>query len=970
MGAKSTKRIFIAIAVVLSLLVLVPFAILFYLRTDSGSRQLLAIAKDKLKSDYGIDLHYKEGSIDLFRGFRFANLSIKGTREENRIDVSVATIALDYDFSLLAKSFTIKRFVVEDAFVKAKVIARSAAEAEPSASAVGFENFEHLLLDPPGSVFVEEVRFKNVDLDVELIGPGGRRTQVRTNDLSVRLDSEVRAKAISLASEFSFAKGSSVSLSEPGLTFEFDFATQGKLGFGLRQESGVWTYEIPASEWMFESQQLRLKTADSEMTLSKLLSSSHVQLLAQTSRLLKPEANALKSAKMKSETRIGRSTLSAGPRVVNVGDQKITVDSDLKERMLIHVAHFAKDLEVKPEVLRAFAVKNVIDLEVPRSLDSALIDLKTQVIDREILASKVEAKFNPTTEVLSGNGTCQVHLHPSLAEILRPAAALKKTGDIITQAAFTFTRQKSGDVEASIQTGIKDQKLPEVPGPVTANFDGVMKYSPSQSSVELEAKIDVVNRTYGTWRIAPQIAVKLPAGSSALSSNGQIEVLEVEPHQMKELPAHFKSPLQVIYKVDLSSGRNSADLQIKIKKIEAHGYASISDTLVTIAAASPDFAKAQSADVDVSVEQVGVKLDEKWLKLVPQIQTWTANVEGSLRNGRDLSIQKLDVEVEKLLSVKADATGDLATKALQSKVRVDLRYPEKLPALAGQNVKGQIEIPFDLSVARGKDISLDGNLVFKDLALSQGEIRLSGINGRMPFSERLVWLGDGFEFSELITQNPFERVDFERVRPLLQSSAPLKVAKISWEDREYGPLVGYFALKQNMALAHQFDLDFGKGRVYGELFVDALPSNLQVGSLSRVTSLDLTEVLPSRFLKRLPVAERKISARSGFVVNLNKSTMDGRIDVTEIGSAQLLALINVLDPNYEDEKFNKLRTALQLGAPTSVGLSFNEGFMNMDVGLSILGINQNQSLRGIPISSLLAKGTKEIVEQSQKGPLK
>jgi hypothetical protein len=128
-----------------------------------------------------------------------------------------------------------------------------------------------------------------------------------------------------------------------------------------------------------------------------------------------------------------------------------------------------------------------------------------------------------------------------------------------------------------------------------------------------------------------------------------------------------------------------------------------------------------------------------------------------------------------------------------------------------------------------------------------------------------------------------------------------------------------------MLAAHQFDLDLASGRLSGELFLDVHPGTFEFGMLSRLTALDLAEALPERFLARMPAGEKRLSGRSGFVVDLNRSSIDGRVNLTEVGGPQLTALVNLLDPAYEDEKMNKVRTLLTYGYPTAVGLAFADG---------------------------------------------
>jgi hypothetical protein len=120
----------------------------------------------------------------------------------------------------------------------------------------------------------------------------------------------------------------------------------------------------------------------------------------------------------------------------------------------------------------------------------------------------------------------------------------------------------------------------------------------------------------------------------------------------------------------------------------------------------------------------------------------------------------------------------------------------------------------------------------------------------------------------------------------------------------------------------------------------------------------------------MPVGDKNVSMRSGFVLGLNHATIDGRVDITEIGGPQLVAMINVLDPNYEDEKMNKVRGLLDIGYPTSVGLKFAEGYMDMDIGLDILGLKQMENIHEIPIASMVSTATSGIVKETQKGPLR
>lgn len=281
-----------------------------------------------------------------------------------------------------------------------------------------------------------------------------------------------------------------------------------------------------------------------------------------------------------------------------------------------------------------------------------------------------------------------------------------------------------------------------------------------------------------------------------------------------------------------------------------------------------------------------------------------------------------------------------------------------------------MEFPWVLTILRGKEINFEGFAGLSDISWSKEGQWASGVSGRIPVSEKLLLDGVKIKFARLITQNPFERVDYERLRPLIQGAEQVRVEKMGIDEKTYGPFIGFFSMRQNMIFAHQFDLSLGgRGLVNGEMYFDVNPDNLQMGILSRLTNIDLVEVLPKKFLVKVPKGDKNMSGRSGIVVNLNKGSVDGRIDITEIGASQLLTLINVLDPKYEDDRMNKTRSALGLGYPTFVQMSFDNGYMNLGMELAVLGLRQRIDVREIPISTMVSAATSDFVKKTQEGRL-
>ena len=55
----------------------------------------------------------------------------------------------------------------------------------------------------------------------------------------------------------------------------------------------------------------------------------------------------------------------------------------------------------------------------------------------------------------------------------------------------------------------------------------------------------------------------------------------------------------------------------------------------------------------------------------------------------------------------------------------------------------------------------------------------------------------------------------------------------------------------------------------------------------------------------------------------------GKINITKIGSQQLLNLLAIVDSKHENEKINKLRSMLSVTAPTYVDIDLNSGLMDL-----------------------------------------
>jgi hypothetical protein len=424
----------------------------------------------------------------------------------------------------------------------------------------------------------------------------------------------------------------------------------------------------------------------------------------------------------------------------------------------------------------------------------------------------------------------------------------------------------------------------------------------------------------------------------------------------------FPEPVTFNHAVNLAGGAAGFNVRANIAKIIVLPDLSISSTEVSATFNSSRLAEFAEGVFSLDLSQ------QKIQKGNQEFKGGNAHLVAKLQGGQ-VVVDNFTADFDQsAVRLTGEASARLASSEFLARGKLSAQIPDTFPKLNGQTFRGKLEIPWTVAIRPGPEITVDCDIKVHNLAWTKGDYNVAGISGHVPISERLHWDGHHLHFSELINRNAFERVDFDRLRPLIHDSGFLRIEHLGVLEKNYGPMSGMFSVRQNMILAHQFDLKMGRtGLLDGEMYGDINPNNLSVGILSRLTRLDLSDILPKKYLIKMPVGDQLLSGRTGVVINLNRSSVDGRIDITQIGGSQLVTLLNALDPKFENEKMNKTRTALNFGAPTFVQMSFEQGFMDIGMELAVLGISQRYDVRSIPLSSMVAGAGQEIIKKTPEG---
>lgn len=312
--------------------------------------------------------------------------------------------------------------------------------------------------------------------------------------------------------------------------------------------------------------------------------------------------------------------------------------------------------------------------------------------------------------------------------------------------------------------------------------------------------------------------------------------------------------------------------------------------------------------------------------------------------------------------------GELQLDGQAADLRGDLRLSpraglaDQLLALEGS---GELRLPWSLISQDQQLFSLQAQLVFDQLHLQLGDWALDDLHGHLQLDQELRLLPDQrLAFAYLLTPEPFQRVDFQQVEPFLGQRPQVRFTQLrSPHLPPIGPLQARLPIQQNLLRLQDFSLGLLGGQMAGHFYLDTRPGAWRIGLLSRIAQVDLRPLLPNTQLS----GQAPISARTAIELDLAQRLLEGRIDVTDITRTQLLQLLELIDPDYQEDQINSARSALRLAHPQRVTLAMRYGLLDMDLQLSLF--NEPLRLRGLPLTGLIERFAEEALMLPDQLPL-
>lgn len=277
---------------------------------------------------------------------------------------------------------------------------------------------------------------------------------------------------------------------------------------------------------------------------------------------------------------------------------------------------------------------------------------------------------------------------------------------------------------------------------------------------------------------------------------------------------------------------------------------------------------------------------------------------------------------------------------------------------------GKLNFPWQLLVEEGKHLAFSGEPSFTNFNLSTPEVELTNLNAQLKLNEELsLGANNKLRFRYLLTPEAFERVDFSQIEPFLNPTGNFSFSQLTVKEEganlvSLGPLEAKLALEQNLVELPYFSLVALDGNLAGQFYFDLNPQGWRLGLLSRITQLDLRQLLANSANtktsnKNNSSKHAPVSARTAVEFDFNQRLLTGRIDITDINRPQLLQLLELVDPEYTDPQINQVRTALRFAHPQWLSVQMQNGLMNLDFGLSLF--SQPLRAHGLPLSPIIER---------------
>lgn len=329
------------------------------------------------------------------------------------------------------------------------------------------------------------------------------------------------------------------------------------------------------------------------------------------------------------------------------------------------------------------------------------------------------------------------------------------------------------------------------------------------------------------------------------------------------------------------------------------------------------------------------------------------------RDGRNV-LRLADLRLENAAGgTKLSMRGDLDLGETERRLSLQTSLRQDLAQLSRRRELfiGRGDAMLELAIA-SPDLRLFRNratlrLERAAMKLPSRKIELTGVDGEVPIATDLVLSPKGVELLRTIQINPYAMLRFTDQHPLLQKPSFLSIERVETPLASIAPLAANIQVEQNLLSVSQLELGLRSGTVTGNGIFEFDRRNSRLHADVRASGVQSSH-------------GERFDGNAALVVGLGDRSIEGRADILRIGARHLHDLLDVQDPGRADPALNRIRSALGLGYPERVKLSFRHGFVN--AGVSFGGLARFLKLgdvRGIPIGPLMDRVVSSLNEEQQ-----
>ncbi|MFW7379183.1 MAG: hypothetical protein ACOH5I_10280 [Oligoflexus sp.] len=587
---------------------------------------------------------------------------------------------------------------------------------------------------------------------------------------------------------------------------------------------------------------------------------------------------------------------------------------DLKLASKLEQGDLTSKLKLQAKALRHELLQKAVDLEQVLQLDARLleplaadIDAQTRLNGEQLL--KLRAKLKDQPQNLHADYQLVANIGPKQSGLMEAMQILNQLGDI----AVNLQQDIAVQHDASSIT----------------HLDFASYHKDIESKLRLKLQID--DKTARN-KLLVQVDKALE-----LSNDASIDGMRAHAQTSIKLP-RIRLP---------------ETLEIDGTTVESSVHVDHIERLDTI-----------TASMDLAVRKATVLMDIPDRAAINDLlRDVKGQVKATVANQSEVQLETVSFSLADPL-VKFSGVGEGAAAGsgnFQGALKI------QLPGQLGEHtqLQGGIEVPISVALFDQRSISLMLTPQFRDVALRYPSFNVQGLDGNFVVREELRLLESGsIDFLYYENHNPFARVDYDTVEPLVVDRKLLSIDSLQAEHIGLGPLVTSIEIRQNMILLNDLRLNLLGGSALGRMYLNLNPANPQVGFLGRFTQLDPRLLLPPE--QRAGMRESGvISGRSALVFDIRKRLATGRLDITSIGRQQLLRFIDLIDPNFEDPQLGAARKALYVAYPQKVSIDMDQGMMDLEIQLGG-ALSQTLNIRSLPLTPLIVANADEPLSQIEK----